>query len=231
MGCGSSRPGMLHRILRQTPTRRSTSDGLVYDTIGLTLPDVLSDIRRRDYGGFSDADLSKVLVHLTGLAKDYAPEALLSSVFALVNESICRRLGAWRFFDPTFDCQDLDEYHRLAREVSESGSYQAKLAVSNDVFLGQVAFQREIAPLLVSMGLDEDSQVIVSTLLYLREVGTGRYSWNILLPAEFYQALTRKDTQDGLVLRPTDEQIVGHLHCIHQRYIFDRLEEQRMIGV
>ena len=219
MGCGSSRPGVLHRILRQTPIRRSTSDGLVCDTSGLKLPDVLSDIRRRDYGGFSDADLRKALVHLTGLANDYASEALLSSVFALVNESICRRLGAWRFFDPTFDCQDLDEYHCLASEVSESGSYQAKLAVSTDVFLGQVAFQREIAPLLVSMGLDEDSQVIVSTLLYLREVGTGGYSCNILLPAEFYQGLARKDTQDGLVLRPTDEQILAGILLFRGRIV------------
>ncbi len=219
MGCGSSRPGLLHRILRQTPNRRSGSDSLVSDTRGLTLPDLLRDIRSRDFGGFSDADLRNALVHLKALANHYAPEALLSSVFALVNESIGRRLGAWRFFDPTFDCQGLDEYHRLASEVSESATYQAKVAISNDGFLGQEAFHREIAPLLVSMGLDEDSQVIVCTLLYLREVGTGKYSWNILLPAEFYQTLTRKDTQDGLVLRPTDEQILAGILLFRGRIV------------
>ena len=183
------------------------------------MPDVLKDIRNRNYGGFSDADLRNALALLKTLANHYASEALLSSVFALVNESIARRLGAWRFFDPTFDCQDLDEYHRLASEVSESGRYQAKLALSNDVFLGHEAFHLEIAPLLVSMGLDEDSQVIVSTLLYLRDVGTGRYSWNIQLPAKFYQGLTRKDTRDCLVLRPTDEQILAGILLFRGRIV------------
>ena len=183
------------------------------------MPDVLRGIRCRDFGGFSDAELRNALVHLNDLASHHPSEALLSSTFALVNESIGRRLGAWRIFDPTFDCQVLDEFRRLASKVSESGKCRAKVAISNDVFLGQEAFHREIAPLLVSMDLDEDSQVIVSTILYLREVGTGRYSWNILLPAEFYRALTRKDTQHSLVFRPTDEQILAGILLFRGRIV------------
>ena len=219
MECGSSRPGLLHRVLRQIPNRRFTPDSLVSDTKGLALPDVLRDIRNRNFSGFSDADLRNALVHLKALANHHASEALLPSVFALVNESIGRRLGAWRIFDPTFDCQDLDQYHRLASEVSGSGSYQAMLARSNEVFLGHQEFHREIAPLLVPLGLDQDSQVIVSALLYLRAVGTGKYSWNILLPAEFYQGLARRDTQDVLILRPTDEQIFAGILLFRGRIV------------
>lgn len=219
MRCVSPRLGLFHRILCQTPNRRSPSDNLVSDTRGLSLPDMLRAIRGRDFGDFSDADLRNAMAHLKTLADHYDSEAILSSVFALVNESIGRRLGAWRIFDPTFDCQDLNVYQRLASEVSQSVDYQDKIAISDSVFLAQGEFHQKILPLLVTMGLDEDSQIIVSTLIYRGRVGSGRYSWNIMLPAKFYQGLARKDTQDALVLHPTDEQIMAGILLFRGRIV------------
>ena len=50
-------------------------------------------------------------------------EDALPEVFAIVNEAISRREGAWRFFDSTIKDQKLQAIHELAFSVSQNIDY------------------------------------------------------------------------------------------------------------
>ena len=66
-----------------------------------TVSELLTAVLRYDLSGYSDAKLRQVMdqVRLGGYQE--GAEDTLPQVFALVKESIQRRLGAWRFFDPS----------------------------------------------------------------------------------------------------------------------------------
>ena len=138
-----------------------------------------------------------------------SPGEIQATVFALVDESISRRLGAWRFFDASFDRRELEGFHRIADRIMESRQYLASIRHYGYVLPDIETFNRDLAPGLISEGLDQDTQTIVGTLLYLREAGGGRHGWDILLPAEFYHAIARKDTSGLLEFRATDEQVLA----------------------
>ncbi len=134
---------------------------------------------------------------------------LQAAVFALVDESISRRLGAWRFFDPSFDLKELKAYHDLADGVMESPSYLVCREHYDNELPTSDTFTRDLAPCLAAVGLDRDARQIVGALIYVRELRGGRYGWDILLPAGFYHALARKDAGGLLELRPTAEQVLA----------------------
>ena len=170
--------------------------------------DLLHQIRRlhSDLGldAYSDAELRESLTQIRNDIKGQPaadPEGYLTRVFAVVDESIRRRLGVWRIFDPDFERQDLEAYFRMAKSGEETSA------------------------------LDADERIIVETIGQLQNVGRGRYGWDILLPVEFYRAVTRKDTGNLLQFRPTDEQILAGLHLFRGRVVEMNAGEGKTVAV
>lgn len=72
---------------------------------------VLARVGELPFASHSDADLRKELINLKSPSLRHGPEDLTedhqAAVFALVDESVSRRMGAWRFFDPYLELQEL----------------------------------------------------------------------------------------------------------------------------
>ena len=147
-----------------------------------------TDLRLQDR---SDLELRESLNRIKTQPQSATPEARLVEVFAVIDESIRRRLGAWRIFDPSFDRQNLEIYFQMAQ--SDAGN-------------------RGLEP-------DADGQIIVDAIRYVQDVGRGRYWWDISLPAGFYQALNRKDVDGRLRFAATDEQILAGLHLFRGKIV------------
>ena len=119
----------------------------------------------------SDRELRESLNRIGETRNPADPESGLVEVFAITDESIRRRLGYWRIFDPAFDRQDLEKHFQPAQE-------------------GQ------LAPAAAALTADE--QLILATRRRVPGELARRYPWDILLPAEFYQSLARRDTHNRL---------------------------------
>ena len=166
--------------------------------IGRSCPEhqLLYAIRRcrsvMDLANRSDGELRDGLKRIQATLNPADPEAGIVETFAITEESIRRRLGYWRIFDPAFDRQNLERYCQLAQWPHSSTA---------------------------AAGLDDDEQLIVDTLRRVQGELPARYGWDILLPAEFYQALSRKDTGNLLQFQPTDEQLLAGLHLFRGKIV------------
>ena len=166
--------------------------------IGRSCPEhqLLYAIRRcrsvRDLANRSDGELRDGLKRIQVTLNPADPESGIVETFAISEESIRRRLGYWRIFDPAFDRQNLERYCQLAQWPGSSAA---------------------------AAGLDDDEQLIVDTLRRVQGELPARYGWDILLPAEFYQALSRKDTGKLLQFQPTAEQILAGLHLFRGKIV------------
>ena len=174
----------------------------------------LEEIRRQTVASSSDAELRNTLCGLANQARGGACEDPLPAVFALVNEAISRRLGAWRFFDPLIDPlkeeQNLQAYHALADRISHSPEYER--AASEWVGSGSTcweSFDGAVAPVLAQQGLDPCDRVLAGTILFLRQRSRVEYTGSILLPACFYQMLQAQDKGGVLAFQATDEQLLA----------------------
>lgn len=145
-----------------------------------------------DLANRSDGELRDGLKRIQITPNPADPESGIVETFAITEESIRRRLGYWRIFDPAFDRQNLERYCQLAQRPGSSTA---------------------------AAGLDDDEQLIVDTLRRVQGELPARYGWDILLPAEFYQALSRKDTGNLLQFQPTDEQILAGLHLFRGKIV------------
>ena len=169
---------------------------------------LLAEIRGHDLSGCSDAELREQLTTLRGSATDADAKGLLPSVFALVDEAIGRRLGAWRLFDPEQEAGSLAKYREMAGRVLEVGPYRSQVGYYTDEgFIDSAAFRRSIGPMLSEMALDGDGRAIVEAMAYVAEKRRSAYTSDVLLPAKFYDALAAKDAEGALSLRVTDEQV------------------------
>ena len=172
--------------------------------------DVVSEIRTHDYAEYSDRDLRDALARVKTSARPSSSDEVLPRVFALVDEAISRRLGARRLLDADFQVGGLQAYRELARRVVETGPYRSRIGYyTNDDFLDGQKFRQSLDPLLAEMDLDGDERTIVATMVYVTEKSKTTYSSEILLPSEFYRALSAKDTQNVLRLQATDEQLLA----------------------
>ena len=170
---------------------------------GLTERELLRRVRRCHTAlhlqDRSDLELRESLNRIKTQTQSADPEARLVEVFAISDESIRRRLGAWRIFDPSFDRQDLEIYFQMAQSA-------AGISAGTDAGTG-------------GLEPDADGQIIVDAIRYVQDVGRGRYWWDISLPAGFYQALTRKDVDGRLRFAATDEQILAGLHLFRGKIV------------
>ena len=193
--------------------------------------EVLDQVAARPFASHSDAGLRNTLINLkspelhhgsqnpapkfTGELTEDLSKDLQAAVFALVDESVSRRLGAWRLFDPSFDLQELEVYDQIADRLMESRQYAASRQRWNHQLPTGETFIKELTnglmPCLEDLDLDLDDREIVGALVYVKEVSGGKYGWDILLPAEFYRALASKDARGLLDFRATDEQVLAGL--------------------
>ncbi len=171
--------------------------------------DLVQQIRRlhSDLGldGYSDAELRESLAQIRhdikGQTATPDSDGLLARVFAITNESIRRRLGIWRIFDPAFDRQGLEIYFQIARSGSGLSA------------------------------LNPDERIIVDALRNMQNSRGGRYGWDVLLPAEFYRAVACKDTGNLLPFLATDEQILAGLHLFRGRIVEMNAGEGKTVAV
>ena len=185
---------------------RGTSSGPRWsgtpDALGRRLGVIVRLIRRCDFSAHSDGELMGALQRLKG-HHGFAPE-----VFAVVDEAVRRRLGAWRLFDAGFDKGALKRYEDLAGQIIDASPYRDRIEFySAPDFLDRHAFDRSITPMLRDMGLDSDERAIVKAAVYVAEKRRTGQDSDILLPAEFYQAVAAKDRGGLLSFLVSDEQL------------------------
>ena len=182
---GHSRPAPLPALRRLFAARRP-----------LTARQLLHAIRHchsaRELASRSDQELRAALSHIRETRNPADPESGLVEIFAITDESIRRRLGYWRIFDPAFDRQDLEKHFQPDQE-------------------GQ------LDPAAAALTADE--QLILATRRRVPGELARRYPWDILLPAEFYQALARRDTHNRLRFQPTDEQILAGIYLFRGKIV------------
>lgn len=158
---------------------------------------LLQAIRRchstRELAKRSDQELRESLNHIRETRNPADPESGLVEIFAITDETIRRRLGYWRIFDPAFDRPDREKYFQPAPDCQLDPAAAAALTA--------------------------DEQLILATLRRTREELARRYPWDILLPAEFYQALARRDTHNCLQFLPTDEQILAGIYLFRGKIV------------
>lgn len=162
----------------------------------LTARQLLHAIRQchsaRELANHSDQELRESLSHIRETRNPADPESGLVEIFAIVDETLRRRLGYWRIFDPAFDRQSLENYFLMAPD-------------------------RPLDPAAAALTADE--QLTLDTLRRTPGELARRYPWDILLPAEFYQALARRDTHNRLQFQPTDEQILAGIYLFRGKIV------------
>ena len=162
-------------------------------------------IRGYDLSTYSDHALRDSLHRLKG---PVGPDTSLEA-FALVNESISRRLGVWRLFDPSSNKGALQRYQDLARQIIEASPYRDLIEFYSDPeFLDGPSFLRSIAPMMQRMGLDSDEEAIVKTVVYVAEKSKVSRASDVLLTAQFYRAVAERDLDGALRFRASDEQLL-----------------------
>ena len=170
------------------------------------LRDIVRRVRRYDFSAHSDSGLRSTLQGLKGHG-GLAPE-----VFAVVDEAVGRRLGAWRLFDAGLDKGALTRYEDLAGQIIDASPYRDSIEFYSDAdFLDGLAFDRSFAPMLRDMGLDSDERAIVTATVYVAEKRRRGPDSEILLPAEFYKAVAAKDRDGLLTFLASDEQLTAGL--------------------
>ena len=180
---------------------------------------LLRAIKTYDYSGCPDDGLRSNLASLLGKWESRDPEDLLPPVFALVDEAVRRRLGAWRLFDTMVDCGELESYRHMASNLVFSADGQTRAGLVDQAGLPFPIFHQHLQHLLDATALGDDEQLIVSALIYVRYASSGHTPWDVYLPAEFYRALDRKDTAGVLAFRPTSEQLLAGVHLFRGRIV------------
>ena len=174
--------------------------------------DVIGEIRRWDFSTHSDRELRTALERIKADAPKERPEARLPEVFAIVNEAVSRRLGAWRLFDPEFDCGDMAVFRDLANRILDDPTYRARRdGHAGEHFPDSDVFDEGVEVVLSELGIDGPDRAIVKTMVYVVEKGALAYQPEIMLPAEFYRSVESRDTDGSLHFRATDQQLLGAL--------------------
>ncbi len=196
--------GSVQRVTMQLPTAFSLGRPPVPSLSHSS--HIVDAVRSHDFSSHSDTNLRTALHEL----KDSGADESLPRVFALVDEVISRRFGAWRLFSDNALPESFQRYRDCAERVLEAGPHRSHLGYyTNDAFLESPGFRRTIEPLLGEMDLDPDEATIVATMVYVAEKSKVSYHSQIGLPAEFYRVLSTKDAGNELSFQATDEQLMA----------------------
>ena len=96
---------------------------------------LLARIRGYDFASRSDSDLRLALQSIRSRAGGEAPDDLLPEAFAIVAESIDRRLGAWRLFHEPLPEEVLDDGDGTVAETVVSVAEQRRYRHPGDIML------------------------------------------------------------------------------------------------
>ena len=122
-------------------------------------------------------------------------------VFAIVNESINRRLGAWRIF---------------GEEARQTGLLQAYQDAH-----GNFAGGKSLS----------DEEVVAREMEQVRAAGQGRFGPDLLLSAEFYRAVRRLDASGQYRFLPTDQQLLAGFHLLSNSIVEMQAGEGKTIAI
>ncbi|MCH7735936.1 MAG: hypothetical protein IH872_00890 [Chloroflexi bacterium] len=172
----------------------------------------LKKIRSQEVGSFSDAQLRDTITAFTRQNHSHSGEDALPQVFAVVNEAINRRQGAWRFFESAAMDHKLAAIHERADRISQRADYKKAVIewASNGGECWE-SFHRAVTPVLVRQKLESWEKVLVGTVLYVRQRSQVAYTADILLPACFYETLRSRDEEQELAFEVTDAQVLAGL--------------------
>ena len=171
---------------------------------------VLDRIRGQNFTAYSDAGLRDAFRGLVLQEQLTSTAEIIPVAYGLLAEAIDRRLGAWRIFGALLNEANLERCQAIATQILNSGEYVTRINMYvDDGFLESAGFADSLTASMAGMNLDRDEQTIIKTLIYVAEMAVTRRRPEILLPAEFYRALTRKDPGGVASLHVTDEQILA----------------------
>ena len=170
--------------------------------------DFARKVRGYDFRNIHDSNLKLILGNLRNGAHH---ESELPCAFAVIDETIRRRLGIWRLFDRNSTAEPLDEYQQITDKIIQYLS-DSESNPSEDHGVDNDSFEVALHSILPKTEMDSLDLTIIKTMVYVNMRRLRESSPNILLPAKFYQAVASKDTTDSFSFRPTDEQLLtGHL--------------------
>ena len=163
---------------------------------------LLAAIRCRDFSGYSDEHLKSAL---TAVDSDALP-----AVYAIVAETIHRRLGLWRVIGDSAAPTAIRECRETAEEVLDAAPYRARVEYyADEDFVDSRLFAAGLEAALDPLRLCPERRAVVSAGVYVAEKSGTSPRSQIMLPAEFYGAVQSLDADAELAFRVTDEQIAA----------------------
>ena len=152
---------------------------------------LLTEVRGRDFSAYSDADLKSALVS----AADGGDA--LPAVYAVVAETIHRRMGLWRAFGDGAAPAAIRECRDVAAEVLDAAPYRARVEYyADEDFVDGPLFAASLEAALDRLRLSPERRAVVSGAVYVAEKSRTTPRSQIMLPAEFYGAVQLLDV-DG----------------------------------
>ncbi len=181
----------------------------------LAMGEFASRVRACDLTGYSDLGLRKSLDRCKGRVAEDMRDTSSVEVFAIVNEAISRRLGAWRVFGDNSGNGGVAGCQALAsRLLSPYLDSRRRDLLDDPSYVDSETFSQELSVRLDDLGLDADARAVVKTMVYMGLKSRVAYPADILLSAEFYLSLSSLDVDGAVDFRATDEQLLaGRAMC------------------
>ena len=165
---------------------------------------LLTEIRGRDFSAHSDTDLKSALVS----AADRGDA--LTAVYAIVAETIHRRMGLWRALGDVAAPAAIQQCRDIAAEVLDAAPYRARVEYyADEDFVDGPIFASDLHAALDRLRLSPERRAVVSAAVYVAEKSRISHRSEILLPAELYAAVESVDADGELAFRVTDEQLAA----------------------
>ena len=188
----------LHRLARHGRRLRGRRPSRPSDAA------LLTEVRGGDFSAYSDADLKSALVSAAN-GGDALP-----AVYAVVAETIHRRMGLWRAFGDGAAPAAIRECRDVAAEVLDAAPYRARVEYyADEDFVDGPLFAASLEAALDRLRLSPERRAVVSGAVYVAEKSRTTPLSQIMLPAEFYGAVQFLDADGELAFRVTDEQLTA----------------------
>ena len=165
---------------------------------------LLAAVRGLDFSAQSDTDLRSAFVSQAGNA------AAMPRVYAIVAETVHRRLGLWRVFGDAGAPPPVRECRDIADELLEAAPYRDRVEYyADEDFVDGPIFAASVKSALDPLELSPERRAVVASAVYVAEKGKTTRCPEIMLDAGFYRAVESLDDGGELAFRVTDEQIVA----------------------
>jgi len=154
---------------------------------------------------WSDSDLRREMDHLRAAFSE-SPDPSdrfdrIAVAFAVVNESIRRRLGLWRLFSGA------------ARPPAFEACFEAAQGLRN---------LDELSP---------NERTAAEAMMRAETAGNGRYGPDLMFPAGLYRAMASVDTSGSLRFQPTDEQLLAGMYLLDNRVVEMQAGEGKTVAI